>query len=112
MTIYGALTSLTRQDCDDPIAFRFHVAGGKQLPFIDDGLEAIFRYSQGYPRRICWLCDNALIHPFSNGLQTIDGALIQSVAEEIHLTEPTEPSRQKAGRKPRSIAVAEEAAHA
>ena len=50
VTIYGALTSLTRQDCDDPIAFRFHVAGGKQLPFIDDALEAIFRYSQGYPR--------------------------------------------------------------
>jgi hypothetical protein len=52
------------------------------------------------------------IRAFSNGLQTIDGALIQSVAKEIHLTEPTEPSRQKAGRKPRSIAVAEEAAHA
>jgi hypothetical protein len=53
-----------------------------------------------------------LIRAFSNGLHTIDGALIQSVAEEIHLTEPSEPTRQKAGRKPRQIAIAEEAAHA
>jgi type II secretory pathway predicted ATPase ExeA len=97
---------------DDLIAFRFHVAGGKQLPFTDDALEGVFRYSQGYPRRICRLCDNALIRAFSNGLHTIDGALIQSVAEEIHLTEPTEPSRQKAGCKPRGIAVAEEKEYA
>jgi general secretion pathway protein A len=111
VTIYGALTSLTRQDCDDLIAFRFHMPGGKKLPFSGESLEAIFRYSQGYPRRICRLCDNALIRAFSHGLQTIDGALIQSVAEEIHLTEPSEPTRQKAGRKPQQRVVAEEVDH-
>jgi general secretion pathway protein A len=111
VTIYGALTSLTRQDCDDLIAFRFHMPGGKKLPFSGESLEAIFRYSQGYPRRICRLCDNALIRAFSHGLQTIDGALIQSVAEEIHLTEPSEPTRQKAGRKPRQAGLTEEENH-
>jgi type II secretory pathway predicted ATPase ExeA len=111
VTIYGALTSLTRQDCDDLIAFRFYMPGGKKLPFSGESLEVIFRYSQGYPRQICRLCDNALIRAFSHGLQTIDGALIQSVVEEIHLTEPSEPIRQKAGRKPRQAELTEEENH-
>jgi general secretion pathway protein A len=101
VTIFGALTSLSRQDSDDLISFRYRVAGGDSLPFGQDALAAIFKYSQGLPRRICRICDNALIHAFSHKLQTVDGAIIKNVAEEIRLAEPSMPTRQKAGRKPR-----------
>jgi general secretion pathway protein A len=107
VTIFGALTSLTRQDSDDLIAFRYHTAGGKALPFTDDALAGIFKYSQGLPRRICRICDNSLIRAFSQESRSIDGAMVRSVAEEIHLTEPTLAPRQKAGRKPRAKTVAE-----
>jgi general secretion pathway protein A len=83
VTIFGALTSLSRQDSDDLIAFRYRVAGGSTLPFGQDALAAIFKYSQGLPRRICRICDNALIRAFSNKLQTIDEAMITNIAEEI-----------------------------
>ena len=101
VTIFGALTSLSRQDSDDLIAFRYRVAGGDSLPFGQDALAAIFKYSQGLPRRICRICDNALIRAFSNKLQTVDEAMITSIAEEIRLNETTAPTKQKAGRKPR-----------
>jgi general secretion pathway protein A len=101
VTIFGALTSLSRQVSDDLIAFRYRVAGGSTLPFGQDALAAIFKYSQGLPRRICRICDNALISAFSNKLQTIDEAMITNIAEEIRLNEPSKPTRQKAGRKPR-----------
>jgi general secretion pathway protein A len=111
VTIFGALTSLSRQDSDDLITFRYRVAGGSTLPFGQDALAAIFKYSQGLPRRICRICDNALIRAFSNNLQTVDEAMITSIAEEIRLNEPSTPTKQKAGRKPRqkreSIQVAQ-----
>jgi general secretion pathway protein A len=94
VTIFGALTSLSRQDSDDLITFRYRVAGGSTLA-------AIFKYSQGLPRRICRICDNALIRAFSNNLQTVDEAMITSIAEEIRLNEPSTPTKQKAGCKPR-----------
>jgi general secretion pathway protein A len=101
VTIFGALTSLSRQDSDDLISFRYRVAGGDSLPFDQDALAAIFKYSQGLPRRICRICDNALIRAFSNNQQTVDEAMITSIAEEIRLNEPSTPTKQKAGRKPR-----------
>jgi general secretion pathway protein A len=101
VTIFGALTSLSRQDSDDLIAFRYRVAGGSTLPFGQDALASIFKYSQGLPRRICRICDNALIRAFSHNLQTVDEAMITNIAEEIRLAEPSTPTRQKAGRKPR-----------
>ncbi len=105
VTIFGALTSLSRQDSDDLIAFRYRVAGGNTLPFGQDALAAIFKYSQGLPRRICRICDNALIRAFSHNLQTVDESMIRSIAEEIRLNEPSKPAKQKAGRKPRQKTV-------
>jgi general secretion pathway protein A len=105
VTIFGALTSLSRQDSDDLIAFRYRVAGDNTLPFGQDALAAIFKYSQGLPRRICRICDNALIRAFSHNLQTVDEAMITNIAEEIRLSETSTPTRQKAGRKPRQKAV-------
>jgi len=100
VTIFGALTSLTRQDTDDLIRFRYAVAGGTELPFMDEALAGIFRYSQGLPRRICRLCDNALIRAFSQQRRAIDDRMVESIAREVQLHEPTQQSRQKAGRKP------------
>jgi hypothetical protein len=42
-----------------------------------------------------------LIRAFSHNLQTVDEAMITSIAEEIRLSETSTPTKQKAGRKPR-----------
>ncbi len=103
VTIFGALTSLTRRDADDLIAFRYQVAGGTAVPFTDAARAAIFTYAQGLPRRICRICDNALIRAFSRQEHTVEADAIRSVAEEIRLVEPPAPPRQKAGRKPQPV---------
>jgi general secretion pathway protein A len=53
VSMFGALTSLTRQDTENLIEFRFQVAGGKNHPFSEKALDAIFKHSHGLPRRIC-----------------------------------------------------------
>ena len=100
VTIFGALSSLTKSDMDEMIRFRWTVAGGSEHPFSEDALHMIYRFSQGTPRKVCKLADNALIRAFSNGLHQIDADIISSVAEEIRLTEAAEqPERKRPGRK-------------
>lgn len=92
VTIFGALTSLTREDADAMIAFRWKVAGGEDHPFDAEALEAIFKHSRGLPRRICKLCDNALIRAFSTEVQKVDRSIVDLTAEEIRLSQEAEHS--------------------
>ena len=105
VTIFGALSSLTYEDTEAIIDYRWRVAGGNggTHPFTAAALQAIFKYSQGLPRKICKLCDNALIRAYSAHLTSIDASIIASVAEEIRLTPDPDELRvvKKAGRKPK-----------
>jgi general secretion pathway protein A len=92
VTIFGALTSLTREDADAMIAFRWKVAGGEDHPFEAEALEAIFKHSRGLPRRICKLCDNSLIRAFSTEVQKVDRGIVDLTAEEIRLSQEAEHS--------------------
>lgn len=95
ITIFGALSSLTQEDTRDLITFRWKIAGGDEHPFNTKALEAIFRYSQGTPRKICKLCDNTLIRLFSRELREADEAMVKDVAEEIRLTDNTAQTEVK-----------------
>jgi general secretion pathway protein A len=92
VTIFGALTSLTREDADAMIGFRWRTAGGDKHPFEPEALGTIFKYSRGLPRKICKLCDNALIRAKSSEVQGIGANIIDLVAEEIRLAQEAEQS--------------------
>lgn len=101
VTIFGALSSLTKTDADNMVDFRWKVAGGNDHPFEPDALDTIFKYSKGLPRRICKLCDNALIRAFSAEKKSVGKRIIEEVADEIRLTPRPESASipKKPGRK-------------
>lgn len=104
ITIFGALSSLTRDDINAIIDFRWKLAGGNAHPFTSSAIDAIFRYSKGSPRKLCKLCDNALIRAYSGELEAIEPATIESVADEIRLKEVDEsPVLKRRGRKKKEI---------
>jgi general secretion pathway protein A len=88
VTIFGALTSLSRQDTESMIEFRYRVAGGKQLPFTKTAVDAIFRYSTGLPRVICTVCNTALTKAFAEKTREVDEDLVLAAAQELRATEP------------------------
>jgi general secretion pathway protein A len=87
VTIFGALTSLSRDDTERMIRFRYQVSGGETLPFERDAIDAIFRYSKGLPRMICTLCNTALTKAFVQSRRRVDAHLMQEAAEELRLPE-------------------------
>jgi len=100
VTIFGALTSLTIEDAKNMIGYRWQVAGGNKFPFEDAAVETIFKYSRGLPRKICKLCDNALIRAASSQITTINTDIIEYVAKEVRLTaELDDRPAKKIGRK-------------
>jgi len=95
VTIFGALTSLSRDDTESMIRFRYRVAGGEDPPFNDAALDAVFRYSSGLPRMICTLCNTALTKAFALGRKRVDVALVEEAAAEMRI-ELQEQQRQEA----------------
>ncbi len=97
---FGALTSLRRDDVEALIAFRWKVAGGETHPFTPQAVDRIYAYSQGLPRRICKLCDAALIRAYAHDLPSVDAGLVEVAAEELRLTQP--PPSARPAREPRT----------
>lgn len=103
ITIFGALSSLTKEDIDAIIEFRWKVAGGNDHPFTPEATTTIYRYSKGSPRKLCKLCDNALIRALSSELKSIDQHIIEEIAQEIRLKEAESPAPKRPGRKKKEI---------
>lgn len=85
VTIFGALTSLSRDDMERMIQFRFRAAGGEDVPFTREALDAIFRYSTGLPRVVCTICNTALAKAFARKRRKVDPELIDASATEMRI---------------------------
>lgn len=67
------------------IAHRLHIAGTDKPIFGPDAIDQIYAISDGYPRLINILCDNALLYGWRNGLQSLDADVIKGRVEELKL---------------------------
>jgi general secretion pathway protein A len=68
------------------IAFRWQMAGGKELPFNTEAVTEVFRLTGGNPRDICKLCDTALLTAFGDERKLIDHDTVQAAALEVFVT--------------------------
>jgi len=68
------------------IMSRLLVAGAKRTDiFSPDAIDYIFRCSEGIPRSINNLCDNALLAGFAAGETTIGSSIIEEIAETFDM---------------------------
>lgn len=78
------LSALNRSSTGAYIRFRMEVAGGGKLNVFDnEAVDRIFEYSQGLPRLINTLCDNALLSAYSADRKNIDGRFLQGVVDQL-----------------------------
>jgi type II secretory pathway predicted ATPase ExeA len=67
------------------VRHRMAVAGSKGDVFDPDSLQEVHRFSQGVPRLINTICDNALLESFLVKKHRVNAALIQDVAADLGL---------------------------
>lgn len=77
------------------VQHRWRTAGGTlPLPLTADALAAVATLSQGIPRLVNSLCDNALMLAFADDQRTVTAAHMRTAASDLALAEtPQAPSR-------------------
>jgi general secretion pathway protein A len=77
------------------ITSRLLVAGAERTDIFSPGaIDYIFRCSEGIPRQINNLCDNALLTGYAAGESTIGRAIIEEVAETFDMLPRSDRGRQ------------------
>jgi type II secretory pathway predicted ATPase ExeA len=86
IAIWGRLDRLKERDVGPFILHRLQTAGysGHGL-FTSEAIERIARYSQGSPRRINIICDNALLTAYGTYQTQISDRIIEEVAQDLAL---------------------------
>jgi general secretion pathway protein A len=80
------LRPLTLKESKKYILYRLKRAGSRDLSIFDNSaIKEIFRYSQGIPRLINVVCDNALLTGFSREQNRIGKDIIKSVISDIEI---------------------------
>jgi len=77
------LEPFTQDSTEAYIKHRLRLAGSPRMPFTPDAIAAVHRHSGGSPRVINTICDNALFEGFLERRDTIDGALIDRISENL-----------------------------
>jgi general secretion pathway protein A len=71
------------------ITERLVIAGSEQPNIFTPGaIDLIFECSEGLPRQINTICDNAMLMSFTEGETIIGRAVIEEVAENLYLIDP------------------------
>ncbi|MBI5103169.1 MAG: AAA family ATPase [Nitrospirae bacterium] len=79
------LTAYSEEDTAEYINHRLKVAGAGHEIFSSEAMRSVFKYSNGTPRLINTICDNALLEGFLNKKQVLDETVITNVAIDLGL---------------------------
>jgi hypothetical protein len=77
------LSTLTEEATKAYVVHRMAIAGTREPIFTDAALKLIYRYSDGFPRKINILCDNALFQGFLMRQRVIDESIVEEMASDL-----------------------------
>jgi putative secretion ATPase (PEP-CTERM system associated) len=78
------LSPLDEEETRTYVEHRLSLVGWDSMPEIaDDAYPAIYRFTDGVPRRINNLCDRVFLFAYLEELERIDAEVVETVAEEI-----------------------------
>jgi len=81
------LTPFNLEETRQMMNFRWHVAGGTELPFTAEAITEIFRLTGGNARDICKLCDATLLKAYADQRKSIDTDTAAAAASDAFVTD-------------------------
>ncbi len=85
ITINYNISPLSETETDEYIRFRLDVAGAMTTIFTPRAIEEIYRFSNGYPRLINIICDQALLTGFVKERGHVDEQIVAECANELKI---------------------------
>jgi type II secretory pathway predicted ATPase ExeA len=79
------LNEFSETDTKDYIRHRLVVAGCNKEIFSEEAIRLLYQYTNGTPRLINTVCDNALLEAFLQKNNKIDGTIIKGVSSDLGL---------------------------
>jgi putative secretion ATPase (PEP-CTERM system associated) len=103
------LSPLGDTETHDYIKHRLHIVGwqGEVPRFSESAFAAIYRYTQGIPRRVNVFCDRLLLYGFLEELQEFTEADVEAVAQELAQDVPGGTVRSGVGSTGRLLRVSQ-----
>ena len=89
ITINYNISALSEAETDEYIRFRLGVAGSDETIFTSRAIKEVYAFSNGYPRLINIICDQALLTGFVKEKQHIDEAIVVECAGELKISHGT-----------------------
>jgi general secretion pathway protein A len=100
IAVRSHLGSLDAEEVERYIQQRLQIAGGNSHSnplFSAETIAAVYRHSQGLPRLINTICDNALVTAYARRLPGVTPDIIGDVAKEFRLDIACSPNAEKLG---------------
>jgi type II secretory pathway predicted ATPase ExeA len=98
----AALSSLTRDNAEDMMRFRWTTASKNKenpFPFTKEAIDLMFNASKGIPRSICQIADVALLAAYNSDRKTVDGELATIVIGSLFTEQEKNRDQKKGGKK-------------
>jgi general secretion pathway protein A len=82
-----AINAMSSKDLEEMIRFRWMVAGGKEMPFVDgDGAyKALYARSKGLPRDAVKMCDEILRELLATNRKLASAKDVEAIAQQLNL---------------------------
>ena len=85
ITINYNISSLSEGETSEYIRFRLGVAGSEETIFTSTAIEEVYKFSNGYPRLINIICDQALLTGFVKEKRHVDEKIVAECAGELKI---------------------------
>ena len=85
ITINYNISSLSEAETSEYIRFRLGVAGSDKPIFTSAAIQEVYKFSNGYPRLINIICDQALLTGFVKEKKHIDEKIVAECADELKI---------------------------
>ncbi len=97
ITVNYNISALSETETNAYIRFRLTIAGNDESIFTAGAIKKVYEFSNGYPRLINIICDQALLTGFVKERKIIDETIVSECSEELRIEqdtsiEPTDPT--------------------
>ena len=91
VNLKSTIKRLSAAETAEYIRWRLRIAGARDEGLFEGpAIEAVYRFSNGIPRIVNNICDNALLTGYSQGIPRVTMAIVAAVVEELDLAAPEE----------------------